>query len=422
MGVAGALAQRYLPSDSAFTTAILPSIPFLFIAVFLLLELLRGRTLSEETRSGGPLDAAIRPHRSTGSSLSPRAGGLGLGPGIASAVALITILVLAATLAPFWAQLVGLAMAFGVAFLGSTLVTGEGGMIWLCQITFAGVGAISTSVLATRTGWPLLAAILAGGAICAVLGALIGVLTIRMGDLYVALVTLTFGLLVENVFFRYKTIYGDGTGIALSRPDFLAGPRAFGYFAVAVFCVCGVVIVHIRRTTMGLALGAVRSSAPAARTTGLSVLQVKVLVAALAAFVTGIGGGLLALYAKSAIPDSYATIAGLVWIAVIVNFGIRSVMAAAVAGMVFAFFPALVIVHLSSTWGNVPAAMFGVGAVMAARHPDGVLAAPMRNLERRRARRGPSPTAMPLAAPSAHDVPGPDRAPAAVIADGNRGA
>ena len=52
-------------------------------------------------------------------------------------------------------------------FLSYTLVTGEGGMLWLCQITFAGVGALSSAQFATEHGWPIIPAILMGGVIAA---------------------------------------------------------------------------------------------------------------------------------------------------------------------------------------------------------------------------------------------------------------
>ena len=54
----------------------------------------------------------------------------------------------------------------------------------------------------------------------------------------------------------------------------------------------------------------------AARTLGLSVVQVKVIVGALAAFVAAVGGGFIALDARVAQPESYETFLGLVWLAV----------------------------------------------------------------------------------------------------------
>jgi branched-chain amino acid transport system permease protein len=274
----------------------------------------------------------------------------------------------------FWVGLVAEAIAFGVVFLSFTLVTGEGGMIWLCQITFAGVGAIAAAQLVTRHGWPVLAAILAGGLIAAPMGVVIGFLTIRLGDLYVALVTLTFGLLMERLVFTRNVFYQFGLGVDLGRPHFAHTDRAFSYLMLVVFGIVALLIVNLKRSTAGLALNAVRWSEPASRTMGLSVIQMKVLVAGLAAFVAGIGGGFLAAYAKVALPDSYATLAGLVWLAVLVTAGTQSNMAALFAGFTFTFFPALVLTYLSKSWGQVPPALFGLGAIFVARNPEGALA------------------------------------------------
>jgi branched-chain amino acid transport system permease protein len=122
-----------------------------------------------------------------------------------------------------------------------------------------------------------------------------------------------------------------------------------------------------------LALRAVRDSEPAARTLGLSVLQVKVIVGALAAFVAAVGGGFLALDARVAQPQFFATFAGLVWLAVVVTMGVRSITAAALAGLAFALLPGVFQTYVPSQWGEVPALLFGLGAIMVVRHPEGVV-------------------------------------------------
>ena len=184
-------------------------------------------------------------------------------------------------------------------FLSWTLVTGEGGMLWLCQITFAGIGAITTAELANNHGWPVLAAVLAGGVVAMVIGLVIGLLSIRLGDLYVALVTLTFGLLVENLVFTLPRFVNSGLGLTLNRPSFATSDRAFAYVCLVAFFIVALFILNFRRSTSGLAMNAVRWSDPGARSTGVSVVQMKVTVAALGAMVAGIGGGLLALQQTS---------------------------------------------------------------------------------------------------------------------------
>ena len=102
------------------------------------------------------------------------------------------------------------------------------------------------------------------------IGILIGLLTIRLGNLYVALVTLSFGLLAETLVFTRNVFYQDGLGVAINRPDFLSGDRAYSYFCLAVFIVLSIIVVNLRRSTTGLALAAVRYSEPASRTLGQS--------------------------------------------------------------------------------------------------------------------------------------------------------
>jgi branched-chain amino acid transport system permease protein len=120
-------------------------------------------------------------------------------------------------------------------------------------------------------------------------------------------------------------------------------------------------------------LRAVRDSEPAARTLGLSVVQVKVLVGSIAAFVAAVGGGFLAMDARNAQPQSYATFLGLAWLAVVVTLGVRSVTAAAIAGIAFALMPGVFQTYVPTRWGEVPFILFGLGAIGLARNPEGAV-------------------------------------------------
>jgi branched-chain amino acid transport system permease protein len=122
-------------------------------------------------------------------------------------------------------------------------------------------------------------------------------------------------------------------------------------------------------------MNAVRWSESGARTTGISVVQMKVTVAALGALIAGIGGGLLAVEQAAVVPNEFSTFLGVIWLAVLVTVGIRSTAAALVAGISFVMLPALAQAYLPSWTGNVPPILFGLGAVGAAKFPEGTLAA-----------------------------------------------
>jgi branched-chain amino acid transport system permease protein len=292
-------------------------------------------------------------------------------------------------LSGYWVGLVAQAFAYGVIFLSWTLVTGEGGMLWLCQITFAGVGALTTAQLANHYGWPVLAGVVVGGLVAGAMGAIVGFLSIRLGDLYVALVTLTFGLLIENLVFTLPSFVNQGLGLNLNRPAFAASDVSFSYLCLVAFVLVALFIVNLRGSTTGLALNAARWSDAGARTSGISVLQMKVLAGAVAALIAGIGGGLLALAQTTFQPSEFATFAGIVWLAVLVTIGIRSNAAALVAGLALVMLPALLQAYLPSWTANLMPVLFGLGAISVARYPDGVLAEQARRLRRLMLRMAP---------------------------------
>ncbi len=385
MGIATTVVQRFVDPQSALSAQLVPSIPFLFMLAALLYYAVRGQ--AGDTATGGALDRAV--HIATdgpSSAVTRRGKGIRWQAVLGPVVTLIVVAALPLVLEPFWAGVAAGGIALAIALLSYTMVTGEGGMIWLCQTTFAGLGAVLAAELATDAGWSPLLAVLAAAILVTPVGVLIGVLTIRLGNLYVALVTLTFGLLVQNLVFMRDHIYNSGQGVTLPRPEWATDNRIFALLALVVFLVLGAIVLNLRRSTAGLAVTAVRSSETGARTMGLSIVPVKVLVSALATFIAAIGGGFLALNYQAALPDSFNPFTGLVWLAVLVTIGSRSITGALIAGVAYGLLPSVFQTYLPSAWAQVPVILFGLGAVMLARNPDGLAAMHSRQFQAVRAR------------------------------------
>jgi branched-chain amino acid transport system permease protein len=376
MGVVTDVVQEYLPPSSSFTAAIIPSIPFGFILIFLIVYLIRSGRVADEAAVGGPLDHAIR----AADQDSPTAGVTAEGSIFSRHTiwALIPIVAVAAVPlifrgSPYWLGLVAGGMCYAIAFLSFTVVTGEGGMLWLSQIIFAGGGAIAAAQFVTVLHVPVLVAVVLAGTTMAIVGAIIGLLTIRLGDLYVALVTLSFGLLVETLVFTMDRFEQGGLGVTINPPAFASSELTFSYLAFAVFLLFAALIVNLRRSTTGLALRAVRDSEPASRTLGVNVVQVKIIVGSLGAFVAGVGGAFLAMDINNAQPSSFETFAGLVWLAVVVTLGVRSIASAAIGGLLFAILPGVMQTYVPVRWAELPAILFGLGAISVAKDPDGIV-------------------------------------------------
>jgi branched-chain amino acid transport system permease protein len=81
----------------------------------------------------------------------------------------------------------------------------------------------------------------------------------------------------------------------LNRPGFASTDLSYTYLCLVAFVIVALFIVNFRRSTTGLALNAARWSEAGARTSGISVVQMKVIAGSLAASIAGFGGALYAM-------------------------------------------------------------------------------------------------------------------------------
>jgi branched-chain amino acid transport system permease protein len=388
MGVFTDLVQYWLPSSSQYSSAVVDSAPFIVTALALIFFYIRYGAV-RDVAGGGALDAAIEPQggdaavsaafsthteAATSRVFSFR--------GVGSLVVLTAVAILPLLFNGYWLTLIAGGFAYGLIFLSFTLAVGEGGFLWLSLISFTGLGAVVAAQLATEAGWPVLLAVVVAAAIVTPVGALLGLLTIRFGELYVALTTLIFGLMIETLVFTRDRFLNGGSGVAIGRPSWATSDRTFAYLVLGIFLLVSLFIINIRRSTTGLALSAVRRSEVASMSVlGLNVIGLRVLVASLATFVAALGGGFLAMYSLLAVPTSYTVYTGLAWLAVLVTIGSRSIVAAIFAGLTFTVLPGIFQTYLSGTWGNVPPILFGLGAIGLIMDPDGSVTMQARNLE-----------------------------------------
>ncbi len=122
----------------------------------------------------------------------------------------------------------------------------------------------------------------------------------------------------------------------------LADDRWFLVFAAVCLAVVGFGVIRLREGTTGRYLQALHMSPIAAASIGISGIRSRVVAFAVAAGIAGFGGGLMASYLGQAnYQASFGYLFGLVWVALVVSAGARSVQAAVMAGMFFFLVPAL---------------------------------------------------------------------------------
>ncbi len=370
LGVVTALIQEYAPSDSSLGQELIPAVPFVFVFGFILFGS-RGveqEHSDAETALGTRLALADERNASARHRTGLARARVLIGPATAFGIVIVLLLVLSS----LWVGVLAQGIAFGVAFLSFTLLTGDGGFISLAQVTFAGFGAVAVGQFETRYGFSAVEALIAATAFALVAGLLVGLLTVRLGDLYIALITLTIGLLMDNFIFALDPFTQSGAGVLVNRPGFAESDQGFAFFGLAVFALIALCLFNARRSTTGMAIGAARWSTAATRMSGLSTVAIRTLLVGLGGATAALGGGLLAMFSQIALPTDFVTASGLVWLAVAIAVGIRSTFGALAAGLSLTVVPALFQQYLPNSWTPVPTLLFGLAAIGMVRQPDGI--------------------------------------------------
>jgi branched-chain amino acid transport system permease protein len=171
------------------------------------------------------------------------------------------------------------------------------GLISLGQGGFMAIGAYVSAVL-TANGVPFAAALIAGGAVAAVIGAVFAAPAIRIRGIYLIILTLGLGEIVRVFFLNFGPTGGAGGLIDIAPLTTLAGVAAA---VVIVFSI----IWRLRHTSAGRAMSAVRGDESAAEATGINLLRLKLLTFAGGAFIAGLAGGFYAHYTQFIDPSQF---------------------------------------------------------------------------------------------------------------------
>ena len=218
----------------------------------------------------------------------------------------------------------GMVMCLAIVGLSLVLVTGYSGQVSLCQFSFMGIGAF---VMGKVAGGGSLAGLLAATAVCAGIGALVALPTIRLSDLYLALATFAFADAVAQGFFADGSVYGSG-GLQIARitlPGLSFGGDTAEFLLVTVFFVVSAwLVLAIRRSLFGRRLVAVNDSPAAYATVGLNIGFTKVAVFAIAAGMAGLAGGLYGTVQQIVGTTDFDIFPGIIFVLFVTIWGIRT--------------------------------------------------------------------------------------------------
>ncbi|HZG22518.1 MAG TPA: branched-chain amino acid ABC transporter permease [Herbaspirillum sp.] len=200
----------------------------------------------------------------------------------------------------FWATYNTVIFSIGVnAMLAlSIYVTLSCGLLSLANAAFMGIGAYTASLLTMQFDLPFPIALAAGGVLPSLVALVIGIPTLRLSGVYLAMATLGFGEVVRVIVLNL-----DITG----GPMGLNGvpPITEWWHIVLLLGVTIYALARLRRSKTGRAFEAIKEDEVAARLMGVNVAGYKLLAFVIGAAIAGVAGGLNAHYTFTIGPNNY---------------------------------------------------------------------------------------------------------------------
>jgi branched-chain amino acid transport system permease protein len=248
-------------------------------------------------------------------------------------LALLFVLVAPLVFSPYLMTLLNLVLIAVVGALGLDILVGYTGLISIGEGGFMSVGAYTAANLIVRLGLPFWVAIPAGGLMAALIGIIVGIPSLRIKGLYLAVATLASQFIIEWLI-NHVTWISGGIEASIQVPP----PQVFGYklvtqlqlyFFLLFFAALAIVAtLNLMRSRIGRAFIAIRDQDIAAEIIGIDIFRYKLYAFAISSFYAGVAGVLYTYYLGIANYEQFGIDVSINYLAMIIIGGLGSVLGA----------------------------------------------------------------------------------------------
>jgi branched-chain amino acid transport system permease protein len=243
----------------------------------------------------------------------------------------------------YWVSLMILIGINIIVALGLNLVTGYTGQVSLGHAAFFAVGAYTTAVMTVKFGLSFWLALPAAGVIGALVGILVGLPALRLKGLYLAIATMGFGFIIEEIIVQWEPITNGVNGLATKRPSIFSIPlnsdQNYYYLVLGVVLLAILILKNLLRTSSGRAFTAIRDSEVAAESMGINLAVYKTAAFCISAFYTAVAGALFAHFMRFIGPDNFTIMDSISFLVMILVGGLGSVHGSVFGAIFITFLP-----------------------------------------------------------------------------------
>ncbi|MBL4869036.1 MAG: branched-chain amino acid ABC transporter permease [Pseudomonadales bacterium] len=258
-----------------------------------------------------------------------------------STVLVAALLVAPLLLSSYWISILLTILITIIGVMGLNLLSGTTGLISLGHAGFLAVGAYTTAILTADHGVSTWIAIPASGVVAAIFGLVVGIPSLRLKGLYLAITTMAFAIIINHVIVNAYDLTHGSEGIATPAATLLGITLERDgqlYYLALILVLLGLFgILNLMRSRIGRAFLAIREHDIAAKAMGINLVNYKLLAFMISAFYAGIAGSLLAYHIRYVNVDSFSFLVSIQAISMIIVGGLGSV-SGSILGTVFIIF------------------------------------------------------------------------------------
>jgi branched-chain amino acid transport system permease protein len=238
----------------------------------------------------------------------------------------------------YWLYLACLVAINIASTTGLNILAGYTGLVSLGQAAFMGIGAYTVGALEQRLGTPVILNLLAGGFVAMLVGMVVGLPSLRVKGLYLAIATIAASVLLHFVFANWHSVTGGHGGLTVVPARILGVSfdtsfRLYWLFVpITILMVLGA--ANLFRTRIGRAFIAIRDRDISAEVLGIPLLQYKLMSFGLSSFYAGLAGGMWAYFFRVVTPESFPLVLSIFFLAAVIVGGMGTILGG-ILGAVF---------------------------------------------------------------------------------------
>ncbi len=248
-------------------------------------------------------------------------------------------------------NIISKAAVFAMVGLSMNVLMGYTGQVSLGHAAFVGVGAFSAGYALTEAQFPWAFAVVFAILIGAVSALILGGIALRVRGLYLALVTIAYGLFAKEVIFNIRAVTRGGAGMPAPRPSFASGDIAYVYLCMAFVVVVWLFDWRLTSSKAGRAIRALRDDERVAASWGINVTAFKLLAFVISGAIAGLAGALLGSIEQIVSPVTFGFTLSLTFVLMAVVGGLGSRPGVVMGSVLFAVLPQLLeLAHTAWSW------------------------------------------------------------------------